>query len=142
MPDHDEITEALLEKPCWVIDFLPRRVEQGSRGQFFEAERHFLKDDLFGRFAKVLLKLNCYTDFALYCEREWKDRPSPEELTRRTGYFGHPYVCILVNGDEALITADGDDSHMTVFGAGEELLELIRQISVSEGLFVWEGING
>ena len=30
--------EELLEKPCYVIDFLPEQVKPSSRGQFFDVE--------------------------------------------------------------------------------------------------------
>ena len=39
---YDEITERLLEAPCWVIDFLPMQVPREGRGQFFAVERYCL----------------------------------------------------------------------------------------------------
>ena len=34
--------EALLEKPCWVLDFLPQRVPADSPGQYFAVEAYLL----------------------------------------------------------------------------------------------------
>jgi len=35
--------EALFEKPCWVIDFLPEQVPANSAGQVFDVERFYLQ---------------------------------------------------------------------------------------------------
>ena len=40
---------------------------------------------------------------------------------------------------DSMILSESDDTHMTVFNPDEELLDLIREISSSEGLFVWKG---
>ena len=52
---YDALTQELLEKPCWVIDFLPRRVPEKSGGHFFEVEQFYLDEsrrpDFFRRFA-------------------------------------------------------------------------------------------
>ena len=37
--------EELLEKPCYVIDFLPEQVKPSSRGQFFDVECYLLNSD-------------------------------------------------------------------------------------------------
>ena len=31
-----------------------------------------------------------------------------------------------------------DDTHMTVFNPDDDLLALLREISISEGLYVWK----
>ena len=43
--------------------------------------------------------------------------------------------------DDALIVSESDDTYMTVYNASEELLDLIRKIAMSEGLFVWQPDN-
>lgn len=37
--------DALLEKPCYIIDFLPEQVEPDNGGQFFEVEYFLLGSD-------------------------------------------------------------------------------------------------
>ncbi len=56
--------DELLEKTCYVIDFLPEQVKTDAGGQYFDiesyllnSERHFLLKD---RFVNVILKLMCY----------------------------------------------------------------------------------
>ena len=38
-----------------------------------------------------------------------------------------------------MILSEPDDTHLTVFNPDEELLDLINDISPSEGLFAWKG---
>ena len=40
-----------------------------------------------------------------------------------------------------MILSEPDDAHLTVFNPDKKLLELIKEISSSEGLFVWKGIE-
>lgn len=40
---------------------------------------------------------------------------------------------------DSMILSEPDDTHMTVFNPDKELMDLIREISSSEGLFVWKG---
>ena len=39
----------------------------------------------------------------------------------------------------AMILSEPDDTHLTVFNPNKELLDLIRAVAASEGLFVWKG---
>ena len=59
--------EELLNKPYWVIDILPEQVPEGGAGQYFAVERYWQQSPAFAeirrRFAGILLKLNCYSDF-------------------------------------------------------------------------------
>ena len=59
--------EELLEKEYRVIDILPEQVPAGSPGQYFAVEKYFLGKpalaEIHRRFTRLLLKLNCYSDF-------------------------------------------------------------------------------
>ena len=59
--------EELLEKEYLVIDILPEQVPAGSPGQYFAVEEYFLRKpalaEIHRRFTRLLLKLNCYSDF-------------------------------------------------------------------------------
>ena len=83
------MTEALLNKPYWVIDFLPEQVPEGSSGQYFAVEEYFLRPEriaaIHARFADILLKLNCYYDLQV-CEagtEAFETNPTPEALSVR-----------------------------------------------------------
>ena len=134
--------ESLLEKPYWLIDVLPKQVPSGSAGQYFKVERYFLSqlDEICMRYARILIRLNCYYDLQVSTDGEtWIQNVSPEDLVRHfeESAASHSPLSILIGSDEALITFSGDDHYMTLYNPDEELLELARQCAGAEGLFVW-----
>lgn len=42
MENYMEITDRLLEKDCYIIDFLPETVSKNAKGQFFDVEYYLL----------------------------------------------------------------------------------------------------
>jgi len=60
--------------------------------------------------------------------------PTPE---RTRDIMMERYVYIMLG--DSMILSEPDDTHMTVFNPDEKLLDLIRELSSSEGLFVWKG---
>lgn len=125
--------EELLEKPYWIIDILPKQVPKDSPGQYFAIEDFFLKEQLTEikkKHIDVILKLNCYMDISIDGEKN----PAPERIR---DIMMERYVYIML-GDSMILSEPGD-THMTVFNPDKELMGLIREISSSEGLFVWEG---
>ena len=127
--------EELLEKPYWIIDILPKRVPEGSPGQYFAIEDFFLEEQLpeiKKKHINVILKLNCYMDITIDDEKN----PAPKQI-RDTMLDRYVYIML---GD-TMILSELDDTHLTVFNPNEGLLDLIKEISYSEGLFVWKGIE-
>jgi hypothetical protein len=146
-PDYSVIEE-LFERDCWVIDILPKQVPAGGGGQYFAVERHMLEhpevDGLFRKFTDILLKLNCYYDFAAVSDgdEEPTENPSPEAIDAmmtRLASTGRGFVNILIPSEKALIAVNGGDLYMTVCNPTAELLEMIKQLSFSGGLFVRKG---
>ena len=131
--DRKVTIEELLEKPYWIIDILPKQVPKDSPGQYFAIEDFFLKEQLTEikkKHIDVILKLNCYMDISIDGEKN----PAPEQIR---DIMTERYVYIMFR--DSMILSEPDDTHMTVFNPDEELLGLIREISSSEGLFVWQG---
>ena len=128
-----EKIEQLLQKPYWIIDILPYQVPFEGAGQYFTVDKYFLRDENMAavkqKHINLILKLNCYYDIAL---DEEEPNPPVEHLVE---VMKQRYVNILVK--DALIVSEADDTHMTIFNPDEELLELVRQLAWSEGLFVW-----
>ena len=125
--------EELLEKPYWILDILPKQVPKDSLGQYFAIEDFFLKEQLTEikkKHIDVILKLNCYVDISIDGEKN----PAPERIR---DIMIERYVYIMLG--DSMILSEPDDTHMTVFNPDKELMNLIREISSSEGLFVWEG---
>ncbi len=128
--------EELLEKPYWIIDVLPKQVPEGSPGQFFAVEAYLLGKKRLAaikeRHIGLILKLNCYMDISIGEEGEQNPEPAKLASAMRTRHLP-----ILVGG--ALILSEKDDMNMTLFNPDEELLELVRTLALSEGLYVWKG---
>ena len=131
--------EELLQKPYWVVDFLPRQVPAKSGGQFFAVEEYYLRSPLRRRFAEVLLKLNCYYE-ARVCEPEtekWQVNPPPERLFAWIAE-NEKDLRVLLPAEDTLITVNRDDLYMTVYGPSRDVLELLRPLSAAAGLFLWQ----
>ena len=157
---YDDLAERLFEAPCAVIDFLPERVPAESGGQYFAAERFYLKrpllDILREKFAHVLVKLSCYYGFAVCggsadgdpcgaagdpCPADgWTEAPGPETLFLLISECAeNGFRNVLIPSEDALIAMNGDDLYLTLYHPSERLLDLVRQLAASEGLFVREG---
>jgi ABC-type glycerol-3-phosphate transport system substrate-binding protein len=63
--------------------------------------------------------------------------PDPQTIER---IMRKRFVPIFIQ--DALIVSEHDDTHMTIFNADDELLELVGAIATSEGLFVWNPGQG
>lgn len=127
--------EELLECTYWIIDILPLQVPNDSPGQYFAVEKYFLQDkrieEIKQKHINLILKLNCYRDIAIYDETAINPVPEhiSEEMKKR-------YLYIMI--DESMILSEPDDTYLTIFNPDSKLLELIKQIAFSEGLFVWK----
>ena len=125
--------EELLKTPYWIIDILPKQVPKDSPGQYFAVEEYFLSEQLAAikqKHINVILKLNCYMDILIDDEAN----PSPDKIA---AIMLERYVYIMLGN--SMILSESDDTHMTLFNADEELLEMVKDIAGSEGLFVWKG---
>ncbi len=135
--------ETLLNKPYWVIDFLPEQVPDGNAGQFFAVEEYYLREPALStlrrRFTDILLKLNCYYDFQVCAadSEEFVRNPAPDVLAARI-LGAQENLCILLPREDALITLDRDDTCMTVYNPSETLLNRLRLLATAEGLFLWQ----
>ena len=141
------MTEALLNKPYWVIDFLPEQVPEGSSGQYFAVEEYFLRPEriaaIHTRFADILLKLNCYYDLQV-CEagtEAFETNPAPEALFSRVCEMKED-LWILLPGENALLTLNRDYTHMTVYHPDKTLLRRLDRLAASAGLFLWQPETG
>lgn len=140
----DEITERLLQAPCWVIDLLPMQVTQEHRGQFCAVEHFFTtgerRERLCRQFADVLLQLNCYHDLTVNRGGDtWVKNPDPATLVAwLEDALRHGHLCALVDDGAALITASGGDSYLTLYNPSPDLLQLARHLATAVGLHLWQ----
>ena len=138
-----------LDKPYWIIDILPKQVPQDAGGQYFAVERYYL--DRIGllreKYAHMLIKLNCYYDLTVSHDGEnWKRNPDPEDME---GWLGaclsvaptDPSLFVMVKQELTLMMASRENTHITVYNPTDALIDLLRQLAIAEGLFVWKGNN-
>ena len=131
------------ERPCQVIDFLPSQVPPEDSERFFAVEPLYLSGkryrELRERFADVILKLYCYDGLKVYenGEETGEDDPAPGRLSDMI-IRARKDLAFHLPGQDALITLGRDDTHMTVYGASDQLLRRIRLLAGSNGLFVWQ----
>lgn len=136
----------LLEKPYWVVDILPKQVPKDSAGQYFKVEQYFLKrrSTLCEKFVRVLLKLNCYLDMEVSEDGEsWTLNPAPEALEKEIGACmddgpANTMLYVFVQSEMTLMVIDRDCTYMTLYNPSETLLELVRELVVPEGLYLWK----
>lgn len=144
MDQNDQI-DLCLEKPCWVVDPLPRRVEQDGPGQYFAVEEWWRRPEqlaeLYRRFADLLVRLSCYEDFQVSFHEGWVKNPPPEVLTAwvvECTQGEKDYMNILLEEGAAMVIVNGDDLYLSLYGPSPELLELVKQLAEAAGLFLWK----
>ena len=127
--------EELLQTPYWIIDILPEQVPPDSPGQYFTIEKYYLREprlsEIKQKHINLILKLNCYRDISLDEDGELNPAPEIVAETMRERYV------FIMTGD-SMILSEPDDTHMTLFNPDSRLLELIKSLAASEGLFVWK----
>ena len=139
--EYSSIIDDYLEKPYWIIDILPKQVPANSQGQYFKIERFFLKEPHFGvicqKFSNLLIKVNCFYGISLFnAHEEWVMNPQPESILESLS--ARETVFVVLKSEDAMIGFNGDDHYMTLHNPDENLLEMIRSLAISEGLFVWK----
>ena len=118
----------------WIIDILPQRVPENSKGQYFRIEQFYLDkkriENIRQKQANVILKLNCYMD--IYVDG-MGDNPDLEVLAK-----GIQKKRLDIQIGNAILVVDPDDTHMTLYKPDQKLLELTKAIAMAEGLFIWK----
>ena len=154
----EERIQKLLEKRCYVVDFLPERVAEDSKGQFFEVEAYWLEGrrrmEWKDKFVHVILKLMCYYHVSAAVrkagfrgilpawERDWMDGPSPQSIEKAVSAIledGSGTLYVLLPEEEVLVVLEGDSLHLSVYNPPEKVRSLMERLASSEGLFWWEG---
>ena len=139
----EQVDSLLVRGKCFVIDPLPERVSAERGEQYARLEPYYHTEQLFDRFADLLLKLNSYYDYAVRLDDQWVESLSPREYCAwvSESCISQETLVFLCPDADSLIRLDGDDTHMTVFTEDDVFLERIRMLAGAEGLFLWEGVK-
>ena len=142
-----ERMNALLKKPCFIMDFLPEQVKPDNGGQFFDVEYYLLSSDkhieVKDRFVAVILKLMCYYHVAIL-QNDWVDRPSPKLIEEAVCEIVENHsgtLNVLFVEEDALLVFDWDCLNLSVYNPTEDVRSIMERIAFSEGLFWREAAN-
>jgi len=130
--DIQQKIEELLEKDCYIIDFLPRQVKADSEGSYFEIEEELLEHDelhLKERFSNIIIKLLCYYSW----QTEGYDCVS--SLIRKLRKLKRTERISILLEDRSLIVVDGDNLYLEIYHPDQEMGILLNSLAQSEGLF-------
>ena len=135
----------IMERPYWIIDILPKRVPDTSKGQYAKIEQYYLAEPhvtaLREKFAEIILKLSCYYAIGLStdCGDCWLAAPTPKIIEKNImNCVGANSLYISTSSPECLITIDGCDAYMTVYDPDDEQIDILKQLAGAVGLFMWQ----
>ena len=128
-----ELSEKLFEKDYWLIDLLPKQAPGGGTGRYFAVERYYTEPsrlkELYERFARIVIKLNCYCGILVSrpAAGSWARDPEPEQLEQ---WFQHcasqrrgaDHLEVLTSDGGSMLTLSRGDLYMTLYSPSEELL--------------------
>lgn len=142
MKDIYEPIEHLLNKECYVIDYLPESVSGESNGQFFDVEYYVLNGNkmtqLKDKFVNVILKLMCYYRISILPDETWIESPNPEMIeniiTERMVNHSGTLNCWFEDED-MLLVFDWDCLYLATYNVPAKCRKIFEQIACSEGLF-------
>ncbi len=141
MENNTEIIDRLLEKDCYIIDFLPKTISKDSNGQFFDVEYYLLNSKKYyiikEKFVAFILKLMCYYHM-LILWNDWIDKPKPELIEKAATEIMENHsgsLNCLFPDENMLLVFDGDSLNLTVYNPPKRVRQLIKQIAFSESLF-------
>ena len=133
--------ERLLEKPCYIIDFLPYQVPKACGEQFFKVENYLLNHyDRYGFrdcFIRIVLKIMCYYPVSVLWGK-WIDQPEPEQAaeiidTIMKNHSGD--MNMLFTNNDVLLQFGWDCLHISIYNPDEEMCVLLEKLAISEGMF-------
>ena len=131
--------DELLEKPYYVIDFLPQRVPKNNNGHFFDVEYYLLNNEkrheMKNKYVNIILKLMCYYPVSVfeYDAGRLIESPSPRvvvDLVRNN----ESSLGILL-GRDTLFMLEKRCLNVAVYNPDYDMREIISRIVGAEGLF-------
>ena len=143
----EDILDELLEKDCYIIDFLPEQVPGDADGQFFDVEYYLLNSlkhvSIKDKFVNIILKLMCYYRVTVLWNG-WADRPDPELIENAVSEIMDNHSgtlnCLFPN-EHMLLVFDWDCLNLSIYNPPAKTHELLKQIAASEGMFWRESVN-
>ena len=66
--------------------------------------------------------------------------PEPEQLLDAVNKVQtlKRHLVIVIAATSTMLMLSGDDTHMSVYNANQEMLQLLKKLATSQGLFLWQ----
>lgn len=139
--------DELLDKPCYVIDFLPQQVSKTANGHFFDVEYYLLnsekRHEMKNKYVNIILKLMCYYRTSVLWNG-WNDNPKPEDIDTAVRELMENHsgtLNILFPEENALLVFEWDCLNLSIYNPPKSMIEIMDKIALSEGLFLWQSEN-
>ena len=143
--NNEEMTESLLDTICYVIDFLPARVQEFTK--YSEIEEYYLQEQELKRFAEkianVIVKMQCYHDFEVYCEKWYRKVPAMKlaNMVKETIQGKNSFLNLLGREENMLITVSGQTLYMSIYNPTLGAIANLSMLANAEGLFMRRAEN-
>ena len=145
MEDMFKKIDELLEKPLYVIDFLPQRVPKTSSGHFFDIEYYLLnsekRHEMKSKYISIILKLMCYYRTSILWNG-WNHHPKPTDIEAAISEIMENHsgtLNVLFPDEDVLLVFEWDCLNFAVYNLAENMKEIVEKIALSEGFFCWKG---
>ena len=135
------IDQSIFDAEYYVIDIFPSQIPAERGAAYSEAEKFFRQEPhltlLRQKFARLAIKLGCYSDITLEYNDLQLSTPVPS-MIYDTIINCKPIDSIALHftNDNCAITYNGDDLYMTFYNPEDNLLKLAEKICGAEGLFL------
>lgn len=147
MEDEFKRLDCILKKPCYVIDFLPQRVEKAANRHFFDVEYYLLNSqkrfEMKNKYVNIILKMMCYYHASILWNG-WNHNPKPEDINNAVSEIMENHsgtLNILFSEEDVLLVFEWNCLNLTVYNLSENMKEITEKIALSEGFFCWKGTN-
>ncbi len=133
--------QSIFDAEYYVIDIFPTQIPEERGAEYSEAEKFFRQEPhltlLRQKFARLAIKLGCYSDITLEYNDLQLSTPVPS-MIYDTIINCKPIDSIALHftNDNCAITYNGDDLYMTFYNPEDNLLKLAEKICSAEGLFL------
>ena len=138
--------EKLLNKRCYIIDYLPMRVPKDSDGSYFDVEYYLLnskkRKSIKNKVVSVILKLMCYYKTVVLWG-DWIENPEPERVEKIVNKIMKNYsgsIDCLFPEIDMYLTFSWDSLNIDIYNPSKDVISLLEKIASSEGMFFREGL--
>lgn len=133
--------DKLLEKTCFLIDFLPIVVPKDSEGSYFDVEYYLLNShkwkEIRDKFTNIIIKFMSYYPVKFV----WNgiiESPSPQQVDKTISEIMENHsgtADFLFDNEKVLIVFEWDTLYLAIYNPNQVQKEILSKLAQAEGLF-------